>query len=508
MRRTRTTGIGIAVVIAVAAAACSGGSDDEGASYESTPCPNPIVAGVPAIDLGPDFECGYLTVPENRSVPDGPTIRIAVARGKAVSAQPKPDPILYLTGGPGGTGLASAVSRVDAGWNAERDVIFIDQRGTLKAEPLLACPEVDAFFQAAVGLVATDPATAALNAEATQACHDRLVAEGWDLAAYDTTENASDIADLRVALGIDEWNVYGVSYGTDLALQLLRDRPEGIRSLVLDSLVPPQNNLIGEFWKNAAEGYTALFAACADDAACQAAFPDVATEFTTLVNDLTTSPRTVTVTDATGGPVDVVIDGYTLANLVVVASLVPGKIAALPSLIHDLATGDGTEAAMAVLANVPPKGLTGYGLTYGVFCREQIAFTDLAEAKSIAERVLPEFPELALSLIPQAPRVFDDCATWDVGRSDPAVKDPTLSDLPVLLLSGELDAVTPPSWAEIAATGLPNSQLLRFPGAGHDVMIWSPECAVTVMHNFLDQPGGEWDDSCVASVHTPPFTTS
>src|SRR5919112_6091912 len=305
--RTETTG---ATTTAVEAS--------DGASYNAASCPNPIVEGVPQIDLGPDFECGYLTVPENRAEPTGRTIQIPVARAKATSPNPQPDPLVYLTGGPGGTGLAAAVLRVQAGWNADRDVIFIDQRGTLKAQPLLACPEIDAFLQAGVSLAPTSEEFATQSAAATQACHDRLVAAGWDLSAYNTTENAADVADLRVGLGIPEWNLYGVSYGTELALQILRDHPEGIRSVVLDSVVPPQLNLLDGFWPNAAAGFRALFDACAADAACHTAFPDLESEFRTLVTQLTAQPRTIPITDPTSGQnINVVFDGYTLANLIV-----------------------------------------------------------------------------------------------------------------------------------------------------------------------------------------------
>jgi pimeloyl-ACP methyl ester carboxylesterase len=105
---------------------------------------------------------------------------------------------------------------------------------------LLACPEIEAFVATWIGLDTNDPATTAASGAATRACRDRIVAEGWDPADYNTTENSADIADLRLALGIDEWNLYGVSYGSDLALQTLRDHPEGIRSVAVDSVVPPQ----------------------------------------------------------------------------------------------------------------------------------------------------------------------------------------------------------------------------------------------------------------------------
>ena len=477
------------------------------ASFAPAPCPNPIVAGVPRLDLGPEFECGYLTVPENRSKDNGRTIRIAVARAKASSPNPKPDPIVYLTGGPGGSGLAVAGPLVRAGWNADRDAIFLDQRGTLKSDPLLACPEVDAFLIDQLELSPMQPSTADRDAAATRACHDRLVAAGIDLAAFNTTENAADVADLRVALGIPEWNVYGVSYGTDLALQMVRDHPEGIRSLVLDSLVPPQLNLFEGFWPNAAAGYRALFAACAAQPACHGAFPNLEAEFVALVNELAAEPRTVPYTNpSTGQTVNTVFDGYTLANLVVVASLVRGAIAKVPALIHDLAVGDGTLAAAAYVATAPPPGLTGYGLTYGVFCSEQTPFTTLKRVVAKAQRVLPDFPESVLSLVPQIPRVFEDCANWSVPKADQHTRKPARVDIPVLLLEGSLDAVAPVNWAEAAQKTLPNSTLLVFPGAGHDVIAWQHVCAIAIMRNFLNQPD-EFDDSCLQTVEVPPFDT-
>jgi pimeloyl-ACP methyl ester carboxylesterase len=467
------------------------------------------MAGVPEADLGPEFSCGFLVVPENRDRPDSRTIRVAVARAKAQSPAPHPDPIVYLTGGPGGPALPLGNGLVAMGLNRDRDLIVVDQRGTLHAQPSLTCPDLDAFNDSALGMSIQAPSTGELGLAALRACRDRLSGAGNDLAAYNTTENAADIADLRVTLGIQEWNVYGVSYGSDLALQLLRDHPDGIRSIVVDSVVPPQVNLIEQFWPSAAEGQAALFAACADQPDCARAYPDLADEFTATVNRLAKDPAVLDVPGRAGTPPRrVVIDGYTLANLVASATLNTPLIPALPKVIHAIATGDPAPAAGILAATISPGDIVGYGLSYGVFCRESAAFTDTPTILAAAQRALPQLPAEVLSLVPQIPRVIDECAEWTAGfansgRADTAVHAPVHSDVPALLLAGTLDAVTPPSQADVAAEGLPNGRVVRIAGSGHDVLSRST-CAQQITVDFLDDPT-DYDAGCAADVPVPAF---
>ena len=486
------------------AASSSASAGATTASYASAPCPNPIYPGVPALDLGPQFECGYLTVPASRRDPNGPTIRLAVARAKATSPNPAPDPLVYLTGGPGGSGLLSAVPKVEAGWNADRDVIFLDQRGTWKSDPLLACPEIDAFLAEWVSLNSLDPATAEKSGAAARTCRDRLVAEGRNPADFNTTENAADVADLRVALGIDQWSLYGVSYGTDLALQTLRNHPEGIRSVVLDSVVPPNENVLEHFWLSAATGYRQLFDDCAAVPACATAHPTLEADFTALVGELAKNPRTVQVADpAKGRDVPVVIDGYKVANLVVTSSLQPGQIAPVPGIIDNLARGDGSLAAQRIAAGVPPSGVTSYGLALGVFCSEHAAFTNQERVVAGARAVLPDFPDTVLAHGPQVPFIFGDCAQWSVPAAPASAAAPVTSDVPVLILSGALDAVTAPPNGQAVAAGLVNATTVEFPDAAHDVTFWSTACGVAVMRSFLSDPA-RVDRSCVDTLATSP----
>ncbi|MCF7552349.1 alpha/beta fold hydrolase [Pseudonocardia sp. WMMC193] len=468
------------------------------AAFSPAACPNPIYPGVTQLDLGPGVECGYLTVPQDRTRPDGRTLRLAVARAAATAPNPKADPLVYLAGGPGGSGLISAAPRIAAGWNRDRDVIFLDQRGTWKSDPLLSCPEIDAFQAELVGLVTTDPATAARSAAATAACRERLTTAGWDLAAYDTAENAADLADLRTALGIDEWDLYGVSYGTDLALQTVRDHPDGIRAVVLDSVVPPQLNTPESFWPSARSGLDALFAACAAQPACRTAYPTLREDFFRLATDLTTTPRTVTVEGTT-----VVVDGYKLVNLAVTASLVPGTISGIPALVENLARGDGRLAATALLAGLPPSGVTAYGLALGVFCAESPTTPDALLASGRA--ALPELPDALLTHPPQIPFLTGDCAAWDVPAAPGALREPVRSDRPVLVLDGALDAITAPANGDVVAATLPHSTRARFADAAHDVLLWSPECSLRIMQDFLDDPAAV-DTSCAAATAPAPFT--
>jgi pimeloyl-ACP methyl ester carboxylesterase len=472
------------------------------ARFRYARCPNPIVPGVPQLNLGPNFKCGYLTVPENRYRPKGRKIQVAVAIAAAATPHPGARPLVWLEGGPGGTGLAVANRVVSQGINADRPVIFIDQRGTLKSRPLLNCPGYDRFLARAVALAPENPATGRKDAAAVGACYRHWAARGFDLSAFNTPENAADVADLRIALHIKSWNVYGVSYGSDLALQYLRDYPSGIRSEVLDSVVPPQVNLVNEFWASAASGYRAVFAACAARPACRAAYPHPWRDLNTAVSRLSRKPVTVRVLNpATREVTTVVFDGYRFANLLIVLSLTPGSLVQMPALVHEMAHRDAAQAALRLLATVPAPGLTGYGLAFGVFCGEDAAFTTPARALAAARKALPRFPRRVLALSPQQPHLFADCKAWPVKPASPAVRTPAHSTIPVLELHGGFDAITSLAWARLVAKNLPHARIITFPGVGHDVVNWS-QCAANIMVGFLNHPHGGYRTGCAAKLPT------
>src|SRR5215217_1775642 len=474
------------------------------ASYAKAPCPNPIYTGLPQLDLGSGVECGYLTVPQNRADPNSRKIKLAVVTLKTASSEPKPDPVLYLAGGPGGTPLVHNF----ANWQLDRDLILLSQRGTMKDDPFLACPEVDQFLVKAVGIGAEDPAYAQQSAAAVRACRDRIAKNVIDVAAYNTTESVADVADLRTAMGIDQWNAYALSYGTDLALQVLRDRPDGIRSVVLDSVLPPPANIVESGWDWAAQSFEAIFDACAADPACGEAFPDARAEFTRLVNELSARPIRFTV-DAGGTPTDVVVDGYKLASGVVVAAAqTPGQLARIPAMIHKLATGDPTDVAQALAAVTPPNILS-HGVMYSALCRESVARTNPEKVLAAGKQALPDFPDAVFKLPAQVPTLFSDCEQWSVPAAPSSDFEPARSDVPALLVSGSFDSATPPPLAEEAAQTLSNPRHFVFPGTGHEVALNTPDaadCFLSVMRSFLDNPA-DYNADCVATLTVPPFQT-
>ncbi len=243
--------------------------------FEEAACPFELA--IEGEQEGVTYSCGYLIVPEDRFNPDGTQARLAVAIIRSTNPAAPPDPVIYLEGGPGGSALSAVDFWFQSGLRADRDIILIDQRGTGYSTPSLNCPEYEEDVE--------DPVTA---------CRQRLLAEGVNIAAYTSAANADDIADLARALNLETYNLFGVSYGTRLALTVLRDHPERVRSVIIDAVYPPHVNSLNEQSALAYNTFETLFADCAVDAECAAAFPNLRQRFYDLVARLNANPDIVT----------------------------------------------------------------------------------------------------------------------------------------------------------------------------------------------------------------------
>ena len=310
-----------------------------------------------------------------------------------------------------------------------------------------------------------------------------------------------------MALGIDSWSVYGVSYGSRLALIVLRDHPQGIRSVVLDSVSPPTVNIVETWWSAPASSFKAIFAACAAQVACATAYPNLEADFTATVNRLDTTPVVTQVKDESGSLVTVNIDGFAFAYTLIMTSE-RGDVSGIPRMIADAARGDAAAIAAAYLAMRGPPGfvgLGGTGLALDVFCAESANLTTEAATLAKAKAALPAFPDRVLKVQPKQGRLFTECPIWNVGKADPAVSARIVSDVPVLILEGTFDAATAPQWVDAITPDLKNAQVVPFPFTGHSVLGKS-KCALSIMTAFLANPTKPVDPTCAAQI-TLTFTT-
>ncbi|NNC41053.1 MAG: alpha/beta fold hydrolase [Acidimicrobiia bacterium] len=458
---------------------------------------------------GYDVECGWLIAPEDRAEPDnGNTVQLHVAIFKTRADGAPDDPIVYLEGGPGGDALEAVpftFARAFAPFLDNRDFIMFDQRGTGYSTPSLACPETVelAFDQLDDDLTIEE--LQASEYQALEECRDRLVEEA-DLNLYNSAASAADLADLRVALGYDEWNLFGISYGTRLALTTMRDHPEGIRSVILDSTYPPAVSLPLEIGVNAERAFSVFFDSCAGDPECSGEFPDLEQRFYDLVDDLDANPVMIALLDVfTLEEHDALLKGDSLIGLLFQSLYSSDLIPILPGLIADAEAGD-FQSAELLLANFFANiEFISVGQTYAVQCSEELPFSDLADFEAV-EDLNPYVRRLVESGSNTGPFALEVCDLWDVDTADPIENEPVNSPIPTLVLAGEFDPITPPSWGRLAADALPNGFFFEFPGLGHGTSIADP-CPLSIAKAFLDEPQIAPDNSCIGELEGPDFVT-
>jgi Tol biopolymer transport system component/pimeloyl-ACP methyl ester carboxylesterase len=445
---------------------------------------------------GYEFDCGYLTVPEDRSDPGGATVRLHVAIVRSYNPGPEPDPVIYLTGGGGVDTFDYLPWFLPAFGDAilkDRDLIFFNQRGMHHNDPQLQCPGFPELLQR---LAAPGPNGEYIDRqerEAQQAaffadCYTDLVAQGIKLEMYDSATSAADADDLRAALGYDQVNYYGSSYGTLLGLLIVRDHPQGARSVVLDSVFPPEADYYIEFGRNAYDTFRKLFDGCAADPRCSQQHPDLEEKFLQVVDQLNADPRTTT----WDGSQEVMYNGETFIDVIYLFPYIGEPEMAIEA-IESAAAGDFSIADGWAPATMD---LDSYQIQWGFYrnrdCRDEVPFYSYEDYDALMEGLPPQIvanyrPSLILGL----------CEGWPVEPAAPIEDQPVFSDVPVLVLSGEIDPITPPRWAQAAAENLRTSYFYVFPGYGHGVTRKSP-CALAMMLQFFDDPTQAPDDSCIA----------
>jgi pimeloyl-ACP methyl ester carboxylesterase len=438
-------------------------------------------------------------VPENRAESSGRKIRLAVAVLKSRSANPEPDPVIFLSGGPGSGALYGVANWRNSSLREHRDLILFDQRGSGYSQPDLRCPEI---FSAGAEMerqsLSVDERVAR-EVEAAADCRGRLIGEGIELGAYNSAASAADLNDLRLALGLEQWNLYGLSYGGRLALTAMRDYPEGIRSAVLDS---PRTPIVNDFEVSAADKdrvFQTLFAGCAADPPCAAAYPDLEGVFEELVRRLNEKPAAIMAPDPeTGGLQEATFTGDDLVGGLFNAMYDTAMIPYLPLAGYQIHAGN-YDVLEGLSAALGPSSTFSQGMFYSVLCYEEMPFNDPEAIRESREA----YPLLKGYLA--ADSLAAICGIWGSGEAGAIEASPVVSDIPTLVMVGEYDPIHPRHWGQAAVETLSRGLLVEFPGVGHGAS-FGP-CQGRIRDSFIENPAVAPDTSCTATMTGPAFVT-
>ena len=473
----------------------------ENVAFESTPCWNEVEGEATT-------DCGWLIVPEDWNAPQSQTLKLPVAIYRPLKPDTSLSPIIYLAGGPGGHPLGENGKYMDL-WRRGADygfpgrtLIVFDQRGTGLGSPRLGC---DNAKDPAVWRPLMEDPDETVNVPARvhaamEACFAEHLKAGRKLQAFNTRQNATDVEALRHALGLKPIILYGVSYGTLLALTVMKLYPDNIESAILDSPFPPQAEYAGSDANTFGPVLDRLFAACRQYADCEAAYPDLRGRLLRALDQLEQEPTIVEIVNLRGKePLYARVDHRMFLLVLRLEMYHTPRLPNLPVLISGVAQGEYWRLKQHV-ENVaygyfPDNYDTGAMLA--VMCNDDAGATDQADDDTAgAYAYLNDYANWF--------RDYPLCEFWP-GRPESRNRDAVVSDIPSLLLAGGLDASTTVEQAEMAAETLVNSHLFVFPANAH-VQLRRP-CAREVLNEFLANPKLRPNPACLTSLRQPAFIT-
>lgn len=442
-----------------------------------------VVPGTPLSTVG---QCGWLTVPENPAEPEGRQIDIHVARVPARGRVTEPDPLVFFAGGPGQAAteswpiLGAALRKV----NESRDILLVDQRGTGQSNPL-KCPRLE--LEKALAADWDD------LARGTQAC---LAAIEGDPRFYTTTIAMYDIDAAREAFGYETVNLYGGSYGTRAAQVYYRLFPERVRTIVLDGVVPQTLALGSEHAMKLDQTIYRVLNACEADDSCREAFPDTPDRLREMAATLGENPVEVTVEHpTTGQPFTLTFDRDVLSSALRFLSYSPETQAMMPLLIYEASEEQNYErlTSQMLITTTGLQESIAQGMELSVMCAED--FPNFPAEIEENEFLMGSTMEKAVQI---------QCGIWPQGPVPENFNEPVGGDVPVLLLSGELDPVTPPEYADRVAAHFDRATHLVAPGQAH--IVATRGCMGDLVSEFIATADASGlDTECLSQLQASPF---
>jgi pimeloyl-ACP methyl ester carboxylesterase len=454
-------------------------------SLELTDCRISAGPGAPSMAA----RCGTMLRPLDPTGVVSGEIELRVAVVAALNLTPEPDPLVPIAGGPGQGSVQfyTAYSWAFEEVRKNRDILLIDQRGTGESATM-DCEFDDDLIEGDYSVEQT--------VAYTERCLEQLP---YDPRFFTTSVAVMDMEAVREALGYPSLNVYGVSYGTRVAQHFARRYPGSTRTIVIDGVVPPQLSLGPEIATESQAAVDKILARCAENEACNERFPGVAADFAKVVAELREAPVNIVVPHpSTGRPEELEFGEGELAGAIRLLAYHPSSIALMPLLIHEAGKGNyvplGSQFMMTMIAMLDALSL---GMHNAVMCTEDVPFYDksLIDYDGLAASYMGSFQLEALEAI---------CSVWPAGPIDDEFKVPLATDIPVLLLSGDADPITPPRYADLAAVELNNAAHLIGKHQGHGQI--SVGCTPQLVADFIAtaDPSG-LDVTCMERSFVMPF---
>jgi pimeloyl-ACP methyl ester carboxylesterase len=434
--------------------------------------------------------CGTFVAPEDYDNPQGKTIRMPVIIIHSRDGNPSNEALFFTEGGPGYSSLGSVRWLAGSGFGDHRDIVILEQRGNKFADPSLAC-DFSIWWDEKQGHTP---------------CLDGLRQQGIALENYTASSIAEDINALKQVLKYDTWLLYGTSYSTRLMQLAMARYPENIRAVVLQSTSPVTDNRYLHDPEHSARALQVMFTDCAADPACSNAYPDLEREIYDLVSKLNDQPLDFEIPFAQSGTqVEIEVSGETLISYVdghafYGPAYQASETAHLPLLIDQVAKGN-TDLLYPWAKNYVSRwgdDSFAWGLYFAINCQDD------------APSVTPEMVDAQMAAFPELDGYYRHrtelaiCTAWGLEPSSSLPIEPVTSDIPVLVLGGRYDPITPPEWSRTALTNLGQSTFVEFPASGHNVLNNNP-CAQQIIAAFFDDPSKAPDLACMDSMPAAKF---
>ncbi len=436
--------------------------------------------------------CATLSVPENYAEPNGKKIDLFIAKIKSMSKNPETDPFTLLAGGPGQSATESylmmrgALEKI----RKRRDILLVDQRGTGNSNQMQCAPDDEEYADPFV----YDPE---VIKEMTRECLQELPG---DPRFYSTSVAVKDLENVRQAIGFEQWNLWGGSYGTRVAQHYLRRYPQHTRTVVLDAVAPPPLNLGPDIALESQRAVDQMIERCAEDEVCQKNFPELGKHINELVARLKERPETISFENFSTGEIETMEFGEAHLALTIRMLLYSAHgVSILPTMLHS-AYAQNNFAPLARRAQLVADDLgnaLSLGMHNSVVCTEDVPFYNV-------DKIDPDALNKTYMGTAAIDSLQDMCSLWPEGEMDADFKELVESEHPVLVLSGSIDPITPPAYAEMILPGLKNSLHIVNQNQGH--IQSGVGCMPTVVAKFVDEASVEnLSADCLKRQTAEPF---